>query len=75
MIERKIDDLGRIVIPQEMRRSLGIGAKTPLSINLVNEDIIIKKITPSCRICGSVDKLNSKLMVCEKCIKKIKDSN
>jgi len=53
-IVRKVDDLGRIVIPMELRRTLGIAEKDPLEIYVDQEKIILKKYEPACVFCGNV---------------------
>jgi len=63
-IVRKVDELGRVVIPIELRRTLDIQIKDPLEI-FVNEDsIILKKYSPACIFCGGA-----------KDIRRIKDKN
>jgi transcriptional pleiotropic regulator of transition state genes len=52
-IVRRIDDLGRIVIPMELRRTLGIHVKDPLSISVEGERIVLEKHHDNCAICGS----------------------
>jgi transcriptional pleiotropic regulator of transition state genes len=51
-IVRRIDDLGRIVLPMELRRTLGIKVKDPLSISVDGERIILEKHHDACAICG-----------------------
>lgn len=50
-IVRKIDELGRIVLPIELRREMGIEEKDTLSILIDGEHIVLKKHSPSCFIC------------------------
>ncbi len=52
-IVRKIDDLGRIVLPKELRRTLGIDDKDPLEIFIEDNTIILKKYQPACMFCGN----------------------
>ena len=52
-IVRKVDDLGRIVLPIELRRSLGIDVKDPIEIYIDDDTIILRKHDPSCVFCGS----------------------
>jgi AbrB family transcriptional regulator, transcriptional pleiotropic regulator of transition state genes len=52
-IVRRIDDLGRIVLPMELRRTLGIHVKDPLSISVDGDRIILQKHKDSCAICGN----------------------
>lgn len=53
MIQRKLDELGRVLIPEEMTRKLGISSKTLLNIHLDGERIIIEKTGDSCLFCGN----------------------
>ncbi|MBN2848640.1 MAG: AbrB/MazE/SpoVT family DNA-binding domain-containing protein [Coriobacteriia bacterium] len=73
-IVRRVDDLGRIVIPMELRRTLGIHVKDPISISVDGERIILQRYRESCAICGSeVDIRTVKdRPVCEACIAEIK---
>lgn len=61
-IVRKVDELGRVVIPIELRRTLGINEKDALEIYVDDEKIILKKYKPSmtCQITGEIsdDNLN-----------------
>jgi transcriptional pleiotropic regulator of transition state genes len=52
---RKIDDLGRIVIPAETRRLLNINEGDELEIGVEDETIVIRKLEASCVFCGSTD--------------------
>ena len=73
-IIRKLDKLGRIVIPIEMRNLLEIKYKTPLEIFVEKDRIIFKKYVPMCIFCGSVDKLveYKNRLICQNCIEKFK---
>ncbi|WP_154827024.1 AbrB/MazE/SpoVT family DNA-binding domain-containing protein [Clostridium butyricum] len=51
-IVRKVDELGRIVIPMELRRTLGIAEKDAVEIFVDGEQIVMKKYNPSCIFCG-----------------------
>lgn len=59
-IVRKVDELGRVVIPKELRDILGIGIKSPLEIFVDNENIILKRYSPynACQITGEVSEKN-----------------
>lgn len=52
-IVRKVDELGRIVIPIELRRTLDIGIKDSLEIYVEDDQIILKKYTPACAFCAN----------------------
>ncbi|MCY7585555.1 AbrB/MazE/SpoVT family DNA-binding domain-containing protein [Bacillus safensis] len=62
-IVRKVDELGRVVIPIELRRTLGIAEKDALEIYVDDEKIIIKKYKPNmtCQVTGEVSDDNLKL--------------
>lgn len=73
-IVRKVDELGRVVIPIELRRTLGIDIKDPLEIYVEGEHIIFKKYEPACIFCGyarGLRNLNGK-NVCQDCVDKLK---
>ena len=59
-IVRKVDELGRVVIPIELRRTLGINEKDALEIYVENDRIILRKYEPAtaCVFCGSEEKLS-----------------
>ena len=62
-IVRKVDELGRVVIPIEVRRTLGIAEKDALEIYVDNEQIVLKKYKPNmtCQVTGEVSDDNFKL--------------
>lgn len=69
-IVRKVDDLGRIVLPIEMRRTLDIAEKDTLEVYVEGESIILRKYQDACVFCDSVrDLVNYKgRCVCPECI-------
>jgi transcriptional pleiotropic regulator of transition state genes len=73
-IVRKIDELGRVVLPIELRRTLDLDVKDPLEI-FVDDDntIILKKYEPACIFCGDArNVINYKgKNICTSCIKDI----
>jgi transcriptional pleiotropic regulator of transition state genes len=54
-IVRHIDDLGRVVLPKELRNTMGLPEGTPMEIFTDGDCIIIRKYQPTCAICGSSD--------------------
>ncbi|MCF8001627.1 MAG: AbrB/MazE/SpoVT family DNA-binding domain-containing protein [Halanaerobiales bacterium] len=54
-IVRKIDDLGRMVIPIELRKTMNINKKDPMEIFVDGDNIILRKYEPACIFCGSAD--------------------
>ncbi len=72
-IVRRVDELGRVVIPIELRNKFGIAEKDPIEIYVDGSNIILKKFEPNCIFCGNSKKLveyNGKL-VCDKCLVKL----
>lgn len=70
---RKMDELGRLVIPIEIRKILEINEKDPLGIFLENGGIFIKKIEPHCIFCNSnisIIPFENK-NICKNCLKKL----
>ncbi|AIY81119.1 transcriptional regulator, AbrB family domain protein [Clostridium botulinum 202F] len=76
-IVRKMDDLGRVVIPMELRRNLNIAVKDPLEIYVEGDNIILKKHNIKCVFCKEVNNLvvfpNSNVRICSSCLAKIKN--
>ena len=70
-IVRKVDELGRIVLPIELRRTLGIEVRDPIEIYVDEEKILLKKYAPACIICGESDDLleYKGKKICRNCIK------
>lgn len=52
-IIRRVDELGRIVIPKEMRTKLDIDEGTPIEIRMDGDTIVLKKDLPACIFCGA----------------------
>lgn len=73
-IVRKVDPLGRIVIPKETRKVLGIRERDPLEIYIDGEQIILKKYQPDCIFCGeSENVVNYKgKNICKKCLAELR---
>ncbi|MBQ4509189.1 MAG: AbrB/MazE/SpoVT family DNA-binding domain-containing protein [Clostridia bacterium] len=72
-IVRKLDELGRVVLPMEMRVTLDIKPKDPIEIFVEGNQIILRKYEPTCIFCGSASNnvlLNGK-RVCRACIEKL----
>ncbi len=72
-IVRRVDDLGRIVIPKELRRNLCIEEGDPLEIYVDGDQVILKKYEPTCIFCGEGKDIKSfdGKNICPSCIKKI----
>ena len=73
-IVRKVDELGRVVLPMELRRTLDIAEKDPLEIYVDGNTIILKKYEPACIFCNNakdVENYKSK-NICQDCLKELK---
>ena len=70
-IIRKVDELGRIVLPIELRRTLDIAERDELEIYMEHDRIILQKFEPSCVFCASSHDLLSYRgkNVCQECIR------
>ena len=74
-IVRKVDELGRIVLPIEMRRTLDIAEKDALEIYVEGSSVILKKYKPSCIFCDASKDITvfKGKNVCPKCLKELKN--
>ena len=74
-IIRKVDDLGRIVLPIELRRTLDIAERDELEIFMEDDRIVLKKYEPACVFCSSEQGLISYRgkNICQECAKKISE--
>ncbi len=72
-IVRKVDILGRVVIPKELRDTLDIAEKDPIEIFVEDEKIILRKYNPTCVFCGSTNNvvIYKEKLVCEDCAKAV----
>lgn len=73
-VVRKLDDLGRIVLPIELRRTLDIKEKDAVEIFVEGDLVILKKYQPDCIFCGETKEvINFKgKNICKKCLADIK---
>lgn len=74
-VVRRVDELGRITLPIELRRTLDIAEKDALEIYIDGEQIILKKYEPSCIFCGEAkDVINYKgKNICKKCFEEMRE--
>jgi transcriptional pleiotropic regulator of transition state genes len=75
-IVRKVDELGRIVIPIELRRTLNFETKDSLEIYVDEGKIIFKKYQPACIFCNdAADIINFKgKNICPDCLEEISEN-
>ena len=75
-VTRQLDSLGRIVLPIELRRTLGIGTKDYVEIYVNGDEIVLKKHMSRCIFCdtdGELHAFKGKL-VCPTCLKELQTS-
>ncbi len=74
-IVRKIDELGRIVLPKELRRSLDIEEGDPMEIFVDANTIMLKKYEPSCIFCGEARNVQvyKGKNICQDCMEELKN--
>lgn len=74
-IVRRIDDLGRIVIPKEVRDILEMQRETPIEIFVNSDTVILKKYVVGCSFCGATEENQlhtfKQKKLCSSCIEKI----
>ena len=73
-VVRKVDELGRIVLPISIRQTMDINEKDPLEIFTDDNRIILQKYHPACVFCNNADRIvyfNYK-RICQDCLEKIK---
>ena len=74
-IVRKVDELGRIVLPIELRRTLDIAEKDSMEIYIEGDAIILRKYQPACIFCDSAkDRVSYRgKNVCSDCIRMLEE--
>ena len=75
-IVRKVDELGRIVLPIELRRTLDIAERDELEIYMEGDRIILQKFEPACIFCGNARDVSGYKgkNVCANCRRELGDS-
>lgn len=73
-IVRRIDELGRLVIPMELRKKMEIRSEDPIEIFVEDDRIILSKYQPNCLFCGTCSNVRDLYgkKVCTACIEKLK---
>ena len=72
-IVRKLDPLGRLVIPKETRRLFNLNGRDPVEIFTDGDKIIIKKYNPGCQCCGNMENIKEYkgIKICKKCLNEL----
>lgn len=76
-IVRKVDELGRIVLPAELRRTLNIDVKDPLEIYVDGSSVVLQKFNACCIFCKNTDRIQvfKGKNICSKCLAQLKKSH
>lgn len=74
-IVRKVDNLGRVVLPIELRNGLNISPGDALEIFTEGDKIVLRKYEPYCVFCGEVDNIvnHGSKNVCRKCVRELSE--
>lgn len=74
-IVRQVDNLGRIVLPIELRRVFDISVRDSLEIYVDENTIVLKKYQPSCTFCDNVKNITTYKgkNICPACLQEIKE--
>ncbi len=74
-VVRKVDELGRIVLPIEIRKVLDIKQKDAIEIFTDDDKIVLQKYQPACLFCSNADNIVyfSGKRVCRSCVEKLKE--
>jgi transcriptional pleiotropic regulator of transition state genes len=75
IVSRKIDKLGRIVLPMDFRKALGLEGEAEVVLGINGNAITVKGVDTSCKLCGSMVEVSKSLRVCSECIRKIRENN
>ncbi|CAB4859490.1 MAG: AbrB/MazE/SpoVT family DNA-binding domain-containing protein [Actinobacteria bacterium] len=72
-IARKVDRLGRVVLPVEIRRSLGIEVGDLINVSVDGQRVVMRKVSSGCTFCDSPDQLRefADRLICEACVTRL----
>ena len=73
-IVRKVDKLGRIVLPVELRKTLDIGDKDDIEIAVEGDKVVLRKYNPACVFCNGVNEIGvfHGKNICMNCLRELK---
>ena len=74
-IVRRIDDLGRVVLPVELRRTLNLEVRDPVEIFIDGDAIVLRKYDAACLFCGAPRDLRSYRgkQICRSCLRQLRE--
>ena len=71
-IEKQIDELGRVVLPMEIRKKLGLKSKASLIVSMEGETILMTAVENCCALCGTFCDVHKNVRLCASCIASVK---
>ena len=74
LVEKRIDKLGRIVLPMHFRKALGLEGEADVVLGICGNTIVVKCADKACRLCGSTNEVFGNLRICAECIAKIQSN-
>ena len=74
-IVRKIDELGRVVLPIELRRTMNLDVRDPVEIFLEGDSIVLRKYEAACLFCGGTHNLTAfrGKQICAECLRQLQE--
>lgn len=72
-IEKEVDNLGRVVIPIEYRKKLGIEKNSIVLVDLENGFLKISPLGSCCAVCGNIVSADNEIRLCDECIERVKN--
>ena len=74
-IVRRIDDLGRVVLPIELRRTLDLEVRDPVEMFIEGDAIVLRKYDAACLFCGATRELLSYRgkQICRSCLRRLRE--
>ncbi len=72
---RRIDELGRVVLPIELRRTMNLSVRDPVEIFIEGESIVLRKFEAACLFCGGGHQLTTfrGKQICAECLRQLKE--
>ena len=74
-IVRRIDELGRVVLPIELRRTMTLEVRDPVEIYMEGDSIVLRKVEAACLFCGGTRQLTEfrGKQICSDCLRQLKE--
>lgn len=72
-MQKRVDHLGRVVLPAKLRKELGFEENQLVNITAVGGKLVLTKAVPTCNLCGATEYLLRKggFLLCEDCLRRL----